>query len=145
MPDAEREPIQSSDSEELKGTTLAVYRFLFRKSVPMGVRDVQQGLSLSSPSLAHYHLQKLLAAGLIQELPSGYIVNRTLYGGLVRIKTMVIPVQTALVVFFSSAIVLMLTILRPPAFFSGYTFGLVVIVVALIVAVSQVIRILHEP
>jgi hypothetical protein len=145
MSGPEPEHYQSDDSESLKGTTLTVYRFLFRKGVPLRPHDVQSGLGLSSPSVAHYHLQKLLAAGLIQELPSGYVVNRKLFGDMMRIRTVAIPIQTTLVIFFSTAIVLMLTILRPPALFSSYSFALAVILVALGASISEVLRVLREP
>ena len=35
----------------LKGTTLRVYRCLYRAGTPMGIHDVQRALKLSSPSV----------------------------------------------------------------------------------------------
>jgi Helix-turn-helix domain len=144
MPGSKGEHVES-DSKHLKGTTLSVYRFLFRKAVPLGTREIQEGLGFSSPSVAHYHLQKLLAAGLVEELPTGYVVHRMVFSGLIRIKRIVIPVQATLVAFFSAAIILMLTVLRPPVLYSGYAFGLAAIIVALGASISEVIRVLHEP
>jgi hypothetical protein len=44
---------------ELRGTTLRVYWELFRKNRPLGVREVQRSLKLSSPSTSLYHLEKI--------------------------------------------------------------------------------------
>ena len=50
--------------EALRGTTLDVYRFLLKRKEPVGAREVQRVLNLSSPSLATYHLSKLEDVGL---------------------------------------------------------------------------------
>jgi len=126
------------DSEAvLKGKTLDVYRYLFRKGVAQGPHDVQNGLKLSSASVAHYHLQKLLEAGLVEERPDGYVVNRTLFENLVRIRRVILPVQIAYVVFFCAAMALLLTIFRPQVISTGYAFGLLVILSALGIAVRE--------
>jgi len=51
---------EKSEEDVLKGTTLRVYRLIYRQGRPMGVHDVQRGLQLSSPSVAQYHIKKLL-------------------------------------------------------------------------------------
>lgn len=45
--------------DKLKGTTLEVYRFLLKSNKPVGAREIQRNLKLSTPSLAVYHLSKL--------------------------------------------------------------------------------------
>ncbi len=57
----------NSSSEELEGTTFAVYSFVVKESKPVGTRDVMRGANLSSPSVAYRHLQKLEALGLLQK------------------------------------------------------------------------------
>jgi hypothetical protein len=52
--------------EELEGNTLTVYAYVAREGKPVGTRDVTRGANLSSPSVAHRHLQKLEALGLIE-------------------------------------------------------------------------------
>ena len=47
------------------GTTRRVYLYILSSRDPVGVRDVWRGLNLSSPSLAQYHINKLLELQLI--------------------------------------------------------------------------------
>ncbi|MHA2094809.1 MAG: winged helix-turn-helix domain-containing protein, partial [Candidatus Hodarchaeales archaeon] len=51
----------------IKGTTLDVYFFLLRKKEAAGVREIQRGLGLSSPSVSSYHLEKLETLGVIRK------------------------------------------------------------------------------
>ena len=51
----------------IKGTTLDVYFFLLRKKEAAGVREIQRGLGLSSPSVSSYHLDKLETLGVIRK------------------------------------------------------------------------------
>jgi DNA-binding transcriptional ArsR family regulator len=52
---------------EIHGTTLRVYWFLFRNGGPVGVRETQRALSLSSASVALYHLEKLREIGAVEK------------------------------------------------------------------------------
>ena len=45
---------------KIKGKTLLVYWELLKTQQPIGVRDLQRNLNFSSPSVAAYHLNKLL-------------------------------------------------------------------------------------
>ena len=47
------------------GTTRRVYLYILSSRTPVGVRDIWRGLDLSSPSLAQYHINKLLELKLI--------------------------------------------------------------------------------
>ena len=51
----------------IKGTTLDVYFYLLRKKEAAGVREIQRGLGLSSPSVSSYHLEKLESLGVIRK------------------------------------------------------------------------------
>ena len=53
-------------SEEIEGNTLNVYAYVAREGRPVGTRDVTRGANLSSPSVAHRHLLKLEALGLLE-------------------------------------------------------------------------------
>ena len=50
------------DGQEIKGNTLKVYLYLLRHG-PSELRDIQREVNLSTPSLASYHLGKLVAGG----------------------------------------------------------------------------------
>jgi hypothetical protein len=53
--------------EELEGNTLTIYAYVAREGRPVGTRDVTRGANLSSPSVAHRHLMKLEALGLLEK------------------------------------------------------------------------------
>ena len=54
-------------NKELAGNTLLVYAYVVGENRPVGTRDVMRGANLSSPSVAHRHLQKLETLGLIEK------------------------------------------------------------------------------
>jgi len=129
-----------SDELALKGTTLRVYRFLYREGRPVGIREVQRGLGLSSPSVAHYHVRKLLEAGLVREQDGGYVVDRVVFENIIRVRRALIPFQTTYSIFFATALLIMLTALRPPNITSSYVFGLIVIGVALAASIYEAVK-----
>ena len=75
----------------LRGTTLKVYRFLLKRGEPVGIREVQRTLKLSSPSLAAYHLSKLEEAGLIKRKKGNYSVDKVFLESTIRIRRFLIP------------------------------------------------------
>jgi predicted DNA-binding transcriptional regulator len=52
---------------ELKGKTLQVYVYMLKKKDPVGVREIQRDLQFSSPSVANYHLEKLISLNLVSQ------------------------------------------------------------------------------
>ena len=54
-------------NEELEGITLSVYLYVVKKRAPVGARDAMKGASLSSPSVAYRHLEKLEDLGLLEK------------------------------------------------------------------------------
>ena len=56
---------------ELAGNTLIVYAYVVGENRPVGTRDVMRGANLSSPSVAHRHLQKLELLGLLEKNKGG--------------------------------------------------------------------------
>jgi predicted DNA-binding transcriptional regulator len=55
-------------------TTWNVYLYILTSRDPVGVRDVWRELKLSSPSLAQYHINKLLELGMIAQTQEGKYV-----------------------------------------------------------------------
>lgn len=70
----------------LKGKTLLVYLYLLRRSNEegVGVREVQRMLGFSSPSVASYHLQKLVDLGLVRKERGQYLLAREVRVGILR-------------------------------------------------------------
>ena len=58
--DGRKTPIE----DQLKGKTLQVYLYMIKKKEPVGVREVQRDLGFSSPSVANYHIDKLVELAL---------------------------------------------------------------------------------
>lgn len=125
--------------EPLQGTTLKVYRFIFRQGHPVGPHEIQRALGMASPSTAHYHIEKLLQNGLVRQEGGGYVVDRVFLDNFVRIRRTAIPLQAALATFFATSLAI-LAMVRPDTPTSGYLLGLVVVSVALIASLLQSIR-----
>lgn len=70
----------------LRGKTLKVYIYLLeRPGSKVGVRQVQRALRFSSPSLAAYHLDKLVSLGLAGKTPTGeYFLTQEVKVGVLR-------------------------------------------------------------
>ncbi len=69
--DLKREDIQ----KRLNGRTLMIYFVLLNKG-STGVRELQRNLSLSSPSVARYHLDKLVELNLVENRKGVYHLIR---------------------------------------------------------------------
>jgi DNA-binding IclR family transcriptional regulator len=84
-----------SSSQGIRGNTLRVYLHLV-KNGPCELRDVQHGLGLSSPSLASYHLTKLIASGYAKqdELGRYLMTNESstqILEGYSKVGTAIVP------------------------------------------------------
>jgi hypothetical protein len=129
------------DETVLQGTTLKVYRYLFKQGKPVRIHDIQKGLGLSSPSVAQYQVAKLLRAGLIRETAEGYVVDRVILGNLVRVRRMVLPYQIAYTVFFAAALVVLVSVLKPagpPT--SAYAFSVIVVFIGLAISLFESVK-----
>ncbi len=60
-----------SGDRRVSGTTWDVYLYILKSKESTGVREVWRALKLSSPSLAQYHINKLLELKLIEASPDG--------------------------------------------------------------------------
>jgi hypothetical protein len=128
----------------LNATTLRVYRFLYKQGRPVGVHEVQNGLSLSSPSLAHYHIRKLVEQGLAREEAGGYIVDKIMFENMIRIRRSVIPFQTTYLTLFIATLLIMLLFFRPDVLSGVYIFAVLVNVLAIVIFVFETFKALKE-
>jgi hypothetical protein len=124
----------------LKGTTYKVYHYMLRQGRPLGISEIQKGLSLSSPSVAQYHIRKLLQLGLIRSEQAGYVVDRVVLENIVRFRRFSIPIQTAYVAFFGATLFVLLLFLRPDVVTSIYFFALVINIAAIGVSAYEMIK-----
>jgi len=66
-------PIKGDESVKghISGTTWDVYLYILTSKEPVGVRNVWRTLKFSSPSLAQYHINKLLTLKLLRQTQGG--------------------------------------------------------------------------
>jgi hypothetical protein len=95
---------------------------MLKTNKPLGIREVQRALVLSSPSVAQYHLSKLEQAGLVKREEGNYMVNRVLLDSFVKINRFLIPRYLFYSVFSAVILVLELTLLKPSVFSSYFFF-----------------------
>jgi hypothetical protein len=115
----------------LSGTTLRVYRFLYRQGMPLGVHEVQKGTKIQNPSTAHYHLRKLVDAGLVKEKDGGYVVDRVIFESMMRVGKSLIPLQVTFIAFFATILFFLLTVLRPSQIYATYALAVLIDCVSL--------------
>ena len=131
----------SEQKDVLRGLTLKVYRFILKNDKPVGIREVQRALNLSSPTLALYHINKLEEAGLIRKELNGYVVDRVVLENLVRFRRILIPRNLFYMMFLISSLVMLAVFLRPPILTREYVFSLAVISIAAATSVYETVRV----
>lgn len=131
---------EAKSDDVLEGTTRRVFRFVYRQREPVGIHAIQRGLGLSSPSVASYHVGKLLKAGLLKEEGEGYIVDKVVFENMIRIGKSAVPFQTALAAFFLTALIVLMTVMRPVSLTSSYVFADAVVFVAAVVMTFEAYR-----
>jgi predicted DNA-binding transcriptional regulator len=78
---ADREKIEY----ELRGKTLKVYLYMLKRGSPVGVREVQRVLALSSPSVASHHIEKLVRLGIVEQDQLGdYLITKKVDPGILQ-------------------------------------------------------------
>jgi len=110
-------------ANELKGNTLRVYWNLLNSSVEfIGPRQVQRELGFSSPSLAVYHLDKLLDLGLVEKKSGEYKIKEIVDVGVLKQfmkwKGVIIPRNVTYATLISTLFIFFLTQLRSINFYS---------------------------
>lgn len=98
---------------KLKGTTLRVYWHLLRSGKPTTIRRLQRNLDFSSPSVASYHLEKLMDMDLVKKNTYGdYELKKTIsldvMGSFVRISRLMIPRHLFYATYFFTLLIVFL-------------------------------------
>ena len=86
---------------------LRIYWYMLSKGDPSGVREIQRALGLSSPSVAHHHLEKLKEIGVVGQDEYGrYLLIKQVEVGILqgfsRIGKFMLPRFSFYAVFFST-------------------------------------------
>jgi hypothetical protein len=96
--------------EQLKGKTLQVYMYMIKRKEPVGVREVQRDLDFSSPSVANYHIDKLVQLALVGQDEYGryYIIQKVQVGVLqafVNVGGIAVPRLSFFAAFFTTMLI----------------------------------------
>ncbi len=91
---------------DLRGNTLRVYWYMIQGGEPVGVREVQRALGMSSPSVAAHHLNKLTSLELVEKKSdNSYELVRIVKVGVLRnfvgYRGVLLPRYTFFAVFFT--------------------------------------------
>jgi len=104
-----------SIEDQLKGKTLQIYMYMVKKREPVGVREVQRDLGFSSPSVANYHIDKLVDLALISKDEYGryFVVQKIQVGVLqafVNIGGLTVPRLSFFAAFFTTTFIVYLVL-----------------------------------
>ena len=128
----------------LRGLTLKVYKFILKNDRPVGIREVQRALNLSSPTLALYHMNKLEEAGFIKRELNGFVADRVILENLIRLRRVLIPRNFFYTVFFVTSLIFLAVFLRPPLLTREYIFSLGIVSVAAATSIYETIKAFSE-
>jgi len=100
---------------KLKGTTLRVYWALLRSRKPTTIRRLQRSLDFSSPSVASYHLEKLMDMDLVKKnLMGEYELKKTVslevMSSFLRISHLMIPRYLFYTTFFFTLLIVFIVV-----------------------------------
>jgi len=118
------------EHDVLTGNTVRVYRYAIKQRKPIGIREVQRALKLSSPTLAAFHLEKLEQAGLLKQTPEGYIVEKLVLENFVRFHQLLFPKYLFYFVVFATAVMFQIFMFRPSPLTREYIFATTMLTVA---------------
>ncbi len=124
---------EEESSDVLKGTALDIYKLMLRSSKPLGIREIQRTLELSSPSVAEYHLSKLEAAGLVKRESGKFVVDKLILQNCIKINRFLIPRYLFYVAFALSILAIELIFLKPDPITREFIFYLSITVVFVII------------
>lgn len=132
---------EDDSSDILKGTALDIYRLLLTSRRPLGIREIQRALNLSSPSVAQYHLSKLENAGLLKREAGNYDINKVVLENCIKVSRFLVPRYLFYSVFTSVILLIELLLLRPLVIDREYLFYTTVTVLLLLIFCYETVRI----
>jgi len=135
-----RRKVLDKQRDVLRGRTSRVYKFVLENGKPVGIREIQRALNLSSPTLALYHVNKLEEAGLVKKYMNGYVADRIVLENFIRLKRTLIPRYFFYTVFFATALVILAIFIRPHVLTREYIFSVATIFVATIMSMYEMVK-----
>lgn len=114
---------------------------MLKTSKPLGIREIQRALSLSSPSVAQHHLSRLESIGLVKHEMGGYVVNKVMLQNCIRISRFIIPRYFFYCILSVFALLFELTFLQPNVLYQEYFFSLILTIVFLLIFCYETVKI----
>jgi DNA-binding transcriptional ArsR family regulator len=130
--------------DALRGTTRDIYRFLVKSNKPVGIREVQRALNLSSPSIVAYHFSKLEEVNLVKREQGDYVVSKLILEHSIRVSRFIIPRHLFYAAFAVAVLIIELTILRPNVINREYFFSTVATLIFAIVFGYEAVKAWHR-
>lgn len=128
----------------LTGKTLKVYRCVLKQGKPIGVREVQRVLKLSSPALASYHLNKLEESGLLKQTSEGYVIEKMILDNFVKLRKLLVPKYLFYSIFFATATVFEIFVFGPAELTKQYVFSTTITTLAALSYAYETVVMLHK-
>ncbi|MGD6809860.1 MAG: helix-turn-helix domain-containing protein [Candidatus Bathyarchaeia archaeon] len=125
----------------LRGTTLDIYRLLLTTNEPLGIREIQRVLNLSSPSVVQYHLEKLERAKLLRKEKGNYVINKVVLDNCVLISRFLVPRYLFYAFFAIGLLVLQFTLLKPFVPTREYFFSTLAMTLLVVIFCYETIRV----
>jgi len=137
--------LQNTRNEELEGITLSVYLYVVKKRAPVGARDAMKGASLSSPSVAYRHLEKLEDLGLLEKNEFGeYTVKRKArVAGYMWLGRRLVPKMLAYSLVFMGILIVELVVLGLHFEVETFEFKIFFLLLALITGFAMAVFIVE--
>lgn len=132
---------EKESTDVLKGTALNIYRLMLKTNKPLGVREIQRALNLSSPSVAQHHLSRLESVGLIKREWGNYVINRVMLENCVKISRFLIPRYFFYSLFAAIVLVLELTVLQPNVLYQEYVFSVIAAIIVIVIFCYETIKV----
>jgi DNA-binding transcriptional ArsR family regulator len=104
---------EDESADVLKGTALDIYRLLLKSGKPLGIREIQRALELSSPSVSEYHLSKLESAGLVKRESGKFVIDKLILQNCIKINRFLIPRYLFYLAFAVAILAIELIFLMP--------------------------------
>jgi DNA-binding transcriptional ArsR family regulator len=125
----------------LKGTTLDIYLFMLRARKPLGIREIQRALNISSPSVVQHHLSKLERTGLVKREMGNYLINKVLLENCLKISRFIVPRYLFYSIFALAVLLIELTFLRPNVLHQAYFFSVIATIIFLLIFCYETVRV----
>jgi len=131
----------------MESTTLKIYKYMVLYGKPVGVRELQRKLKLSSPSLVSYHLNKLEKMGLVSKRSDNkYVVTKLVHVDtltfFVKMGRIALPRFLFYSVFFTGMLLVYVIIYHPYILTESYIVGFIIALTAVAICWYETLRLL---